>query len=67
LLDTAYYAFIMAGRRDGDGIVWIGEDRLIPQKALAWLDLAARKERGARVDGKDVASTSTMCSACPNG
>jgi hypothetical protein len=54
LLDEVYYAFIMAGRREVDGLAWIGEDRLIPLKAIAWLELAARKEQGAEVDGKDV-------------
>jgi hypothetical protein len=54
LLDEVYYAFIMAGRREIDGLPWIGEDRLIPLKAIAWLDLTARKEEGAKVDAKDV-------------
>lgn len=31
-----------------------GEDRLIPLKAIAWLELTARKEQGAKVDAKDV-------------
>ncbi|MBI3102185.1 MAG: hypothetical protein HYY98_11615 [Burkholderiales bacterium] len=54
LLDEVYYAFIMAGRREVDGLPWIGEDRLIPLKAVAWLELTARKEQGAKVDAKDV-------------
>ena len=54
LLDDAYYEFIMAGRRELDGLPWIGEDRLIPLKAIAWLDLNTRKEQGAKVDAKDV-------------
>jgi len=54
LLDDAYYEFIMAGRREVNGLPWIGEDRLIPLKAIAWLDLNARKEQGAKVDSKDV-------------
>ncbi|ABE43498.1 hypothetical protein Bpro_1554 [Polaromonas sp. JS666] len=51
---TAYYAFIMAGRREVNGLPWVGEDRLIPLKAIAWLELTARKEQGAKVDAKDV-------------
>lgn len=47
LLDDAYYGFIMAGRRTEGGLVWIGEDRLIPLKARACLDLRARIESGA--------------------
>ncbi|RCS59519.1 nucleotidyl transferase AbiEii/AbiGii toxin family protein [Parvibium lacunae] len=54
LLDNSYYAFIMAGRREVNGLPWVGEDRLIPLKAIAWLDLTARKAQGANVDAKDV-------------
>lgn len=54
LLDDTYYAFLMAGRREVGGLPWIGEDRLIPLKAIAWLELTARKEQGATVDAKDV-------------
>ena len=44
----------MAGRREVNGLPWVGEDRLIPLKAIAWLELTARKEQGAKVDAKDV-------------
>ncbi len=54
LLDDAYYEFIMAGRREVEGLPWVGEDRLIPLKAVAWLDLSARKERGEQVDSRDI-------------
>ena len=54
LLDEAYYEFIMAGRREVGGLPWVGEDRLIPLKAIAWLDLNTRKEQGAEVDAKVV-------------
>ena len=54
LLDAAYYDFILAGRRDADGLPWVGEDRLIPLKAFAWLDLTARKARGEIVDAKNI-------------
>lgn len=54
LLDDAYYAFIMAGRREIDGLPWVGEDRLIPLKAIAWLDLIARREQGEQVDAKSI-------------
>lgn len=37
-----------------DGIAVLDEAGLIPFKAKAHLDLAARKERGERVDSKDV-------------
>lgn len=54
LLDDVYYAFIMEGRRVVDGLPWVGEDRLIPLKAIAWLELTARKAQGANVDSKDI-------------
>lgn len=54
LLDDAYYEFITSGRREVDGLPLVGEDRLIPLKAIAWLELSARKEQGAKVDAKDV-------------
>lgn len=54
LLDDDYYAFMMEGRREIDGLSWVGEDRLIPLKAIAWLDLSARKERGEPVDAKTI-------------
>lgn len=54
LLDETYYAFILSGRRQLGGLSWVGEDRLIPLKAAAWLDLTARKEQGAAIDARDV-------------
>ncbi|MDE2429719.1 MAG: hypothetical protein KGM99_13420 [Burkholderiales bacterium] len=54
LLDDVYYEFIMAGRYEVDGLPWVKEDRLIPLKAVAWLELTARKEQGTQVDAKDV-------------
>ncbi len=54
LLDDVYYEFIIEGRRNIAGLPAVGEDRLIPLKAVAWLDLTARKDAGAKVDAKDV-------------
>ncbi len=54
LLDESYYRFILEGRRELDGLSWIGEDRLIPLKAHAWLDLGERKTRGEPVDSKNI-------------
>lgn len=54
LLDNDYYAFIMAGRKESDGLSWVGEDRLIPLKATAWLELNERKANGENVDTKDI-------------
>jgi hypothetical protein len=66
LLDESYYAFIMAGRREVDGLPWVGEDRLIPLKAIAWLDLTRGKSRAPRWTPRTCASISTMCCACRN-
>lgn len=54
LLDDDYYAFIVAGRKESDGLPWVGEDRLIPLKASAWLDLTARHAKGEPVDTKSI-------------
>ena len=54
LLDDAYYEFILAGRKKVDGLPWVGEDRLIPLKASAWLDLGERHAKGGAVDSKSV-------------
>jgi hypothetical protein len=48
------YAFIMGGRKQSDGPPWVGEDRLIPLKASAWLGLNARRARGAPVNTKNI-------------
>lgn len=54
LLDETYYKFIVEGRREARGLTWVGEDRLIPLKAVAWLELSQRKDQGAIVDGKRI-------------
>jgi hypothetical protein len=54
LLDDDYYNFIFTGRREVGGLPWVGEDRLIPLKAHAWLDLSARKASGEQVDTKNI-------------
>lgn len=54
LLDGDYYDFILAGRRDVAGMPMIAEDRLIPLKAIAWLDLKGRAEAGEAIDSRSV-------------
>lgn len=54
LLDDAYYEFILAGCREADGLPWVGEDRLIPLKASAWLDLNERHAKGEHVDTRNI-------------
>jgi hypothetical protein len=55
LLDDEYYDFLMNGRQAYQGLPWAGEDRLIPLKARAWLDLTARKQDGEKIDSKTIA------------
>jgi hypothetical protein len=54
LLDDDYYAFVMGGRRVVDELPWVAEDRLIPLKAVAWLDLSGRAARGESIDSRDI-------------
>lgn len=54
LLDDDYYEFMVEGVRKAGGPPFIGEDRLIPLKAIAWLDLTERKAQGTYIDAKDV-------------
>ena len=54
LVDDVYYEFILTGRKEVDGLPIVGEDRLIPLKARAWLDLTERREKGEHVDARDI-------------
>lgn len=54
VLDDAYYAFIIGGRRNIGQLSWIGAEQLIPLKARAWSDLTARKANGENIDTKDI-------------
>ena len=54
LLDDAYYQFILTGRKELDGLPWVSEDRLIPLKASAWLNLGERQTKGETVDSRDI-------------
>jgi hypothetical protein len=54
LLDGDYYDFVMSGRKMREGLTWIAEDRLIPMKALAWLNLTRGQEAGAPIRPGDI-------------
>ncbi|ADL54421.1 nucleotidyl transferase AbiEii/AbiGii toxin family protein [Gallionella capsiferriformans] len=54
LLDNDYYQFILAGVHVSDGIAWVREDRLIPLKANAWLDMSKRVAQGETIDSQKV-------------
>ena len=48
LLDQAYYDFVMANRREIDGVTILSPIALIVLKAVAWLDLTNRRAAGDR-------------------
>lgn len=55
LLDDDYYQFVLAGRRNRDGLPsWVGEDRLIALKALAWLEMSERASQGEPIDSRKI-------------
>lgn len=54
LLDDAYYNALVQNGRTIDGVAVLDERMLIPFKAKAHLDLAARREAGEPVDQKTV-------------
>lgn len=54
LLDDDYYKFILAGVYVSDGIAWVREDRLIPLKANAWLDMSKRVAQGEAIDSQKI-------------
>ena len=54
LLDDNYYHFLHGGKKDSDGLSFIGAEHLIPLKARAWLDLTKRKEQGEAIDSKAI-------------
>lgn len=54
LMDDEAYAFLREGRVEIEGLSLAQADRLIPLKAMAWLDLTARVAKGEAIDAKDV-------------
>ncbi len=55
LLDEDYYQFVMTGRKNRHGMPsWIGEDRLIPLKAVAWLEMTERIRQGEVIDSRKI-------------
>lgn len=54
LLDDDAYHFLMEGRIEIDGLPLINEQRLIPLKAQAWMDLSDRRAGGERIDSANV-------------
>lgn len=54
LLNEDYYALLLQGRTEIDGVSFLSPQYLIPFKAKAWLDLSTRKQQGEQVDEKDI-------------
>ena len=55
LLDRDYYQFVMDGRKNRQGMpTWVAEDRLIPLKAVAWIEMTKRVRQGAMIDSKKI-------------
>lgn len=54
LMDEDYYAWVMQGRRQLNGITLVGAEHLVPLKASAYLNLSRDRTAGARVDSRDV-------------
>ena len=55
LLNDEYYRFVLAGRKRKHGMPsWVGEDRLIPLKAIAWLEMTERVGQGEVIDSKKI-------------
>lgn len=55
LLDDEYYQFVLSGRNNKHGMPsWVGEDRLIPLKAVAWMEMSERVRQGEAIDSKKI-------------
>lgn len=54
LLDSDYYPFIQQGQKIMEGLPVLGAEYLIPLKAKAYLDLSQRKEKGEKIDSKNI-------------
>ena len=54
LLDDEYYAFMLQGRVQENGLMILRPEYLIPFKMYAWLDFARKKANSEQADGKDL-------------
>lgn len=53
LLDDDYYHFVLSARQHRHGMPsWVGEDCLIPLKAIAWMEMNERLRQGADIKAK---------------
>ncbi len=54
LLSDDYYRFLHTGKKELDGLSFVGPEHLVPLKARAWLDLSERRSQGETVDSKSI-------------
>jgi len=54
LMDDDYYRFILAGRKEIDGLPVLDAAHLLPLKARAWLDLTRRERSGEQIDSRAI-------------
>lgn len=54
LLDDNYYPFLQSGRVIVDGLPVLSAERMIPLKVRAYFDLSTRREKGDKIDSKDI-------------
>jgi hypothetical protein len=52
LMNDDYYAFVQAGKKDAEGLSYLGPEHILPLKARAWLDLRDRKADGHSIDSR---------------
>jgi len=54
LLSDEYYRFLHTGKKELDGLSFVGPEHLVPLKARAWLDLSERRSQGETVDNRSI-------------
>jgi len=54
LLSDDYYRFLHTGKKELDGLSFVGPEHLVPLKVRAWLDLSERRSQGETVDSKSI-------------
>ncbi len=54
LLSEEYYRFLHTGKKELNGLSFVGPEHLVPLKARAWLDLSERRSQGKTIDSKSI-------------
>ena len=53
-LSDDYYRFLHTGKKELDGLSFVGPEHLVPLKARAWIDLSERRSQGVKVDSRSI-------------